>query len=157
MNWQDILRTVAPTIATALGGPLAGAGTKFLAEKFLGNSEATEAELSQAIEQATPQDLVKLKELDNQFRIEIRKLETEDFKVEVSDRSNARQRAVDMLKAGAKYSTEDVLAVMTVIFGFGILCVYSVTKSVEAKEIVLLIGALITQVFSYYYGASKKP
>ena len=38
------MRTIVPTIGTALGGPFAVMATKFLADQFLGNSDATEKE-----------------------------------------------------------------------------------------------------------------
>jgi|SRR3989304_86535 len=65
------LKTAAPLIATALGGPLAGSAVKFLAGK-LGTEETPEA-IEQAIAGMTPADMIRLKELDNQFKIEMAK------------------------------------------------------------------------------------
>jgi len=33
-DWKKVVSTVAPVLGTALGGPLAGAATKFIADKF---------------------------------------------------------------------------------------------------------------------------
>jgi hypothetical protein len=41
-SWKDIIRSIAPTIGTALGGPLAGTATKFIADKMLGKADATQ-------------------------------------------------------------------------------------------------------------------
>ena len=71
MGVIDILKGVAPAIATALGGPLVGAAVKFLAGK-LGTNETSEA-IEQAIADMTPADMIRMKELDNQFKIEMAK------------------------------------------------------------------------------------
>lgn len=60
----DILRAVAPAIATALGGPLAGAAVSFLSSK-LGVDPAV---VEQTVAGMTPADLVKMKELDLDFQ-----------------------------------------------------------------------------------------
>lgn len=67
MNLADIIKGVAPTIATALGGPLAGAAVTFLADK-LGASDKTQEAVTQIIQGVDP---VKMKELDNQFQIQM--------------------------------------------------------------------------------------
>lgn len=62
--FTDILKSVAPTIATAVGGPLAGAAVSFLSSK-LGIDPAV---VEQTVAGMGPADLVKLKELDYQFQ-----------------------------------------------------------------------------------------
>ena len=66
----DILKSVAPMIASALGGPLAGAAVSFLASK-LGVDPAV---VEQTVAGMTPADLVKMKELDNEFKLEMAKV-----------------------------------------------------------------------------------
>ena len=46
MDWKSIVKVVAPTIATGLGGPLAGLATKALSEVLLGKSDGTEDEVA---------------------------------------------------------------------------------------------------------------
>lgn len=67
---SDVLRSVAPMIATALGGPLAGAAVSFLSSK-LGVDPAV---VEQTVAGMTPADLVRMKELDNQFALEMAKV-----------------------------------------------------------------------------------
>lgn len=66
----DILKAVAPTIATALGGPLAGAAVSFLASK-LGVDPAI---VEQTVAGMGPADLVKLKQMDYDFQTEMAKI-----------------------------------------------------------------------------------
>lgn len=60
----DLLRTVAPALATALGGPLAGAAVSFLSSKLGIDPELVQ----QTVAGMTPADLVKMKELDYEFQ-----------------------------------------------------------------------------------------
>jgi len=60
---MSFLSAIAPTIATALGGPLAGAAVEFLADK-LGVSDATKETISNTIQGLDP---LKAKELDLQY------------------------------------------------------------------------------------------
>lgn len=66
-----IVQVVAPTIASFLGTPIAGVATKvavdFIASK-LGVQAETKEELTQAIAGMTPDQMVKLKELDYDFQ-----------------------------------------------------------------------------------------
>jgi len=91
--WKDILATVAPTIATALtgGNPLAGMTVRWLMKKVLGTDEGkTEADLEQWFEGATPENLQQLKKIDNDFKLEMRKLEIDVYKTDAADRASAR-------------------------------------------------------------------
>lgn len=63
-GFTDVLKAIAPTVATALGGPLAGAAMSFLSSK-LGVDPAL---VEQTIAGMGPGDLVKLKELDYEFK-----------------------------------------------------------------------------------------
>ena len=69
MSLASVLEGIAPALATALGGPLAGAAVSFLASK-LGVDPAL---VEQTVAGMTPSDLVKMKELDDSFKIEMGK------------------------------------------------------------------------------------
>lgn len=94
-NWKSVLGNLAPAVAAAFGGPLAGTATKFLADKLLGKPDADQTEVEAAILGATPDDLAKLRELDNEFRIAMSKLDIDIFALEVEDRKSARDMAKD--------------------------------------------------------------
>ena len=90
-SWKEIVRNVAPTIGTALGGPMAGAATKFIADKYLGKSEATDSEIEQAILTASPEQLTKLKDIDVKFKLDMKKLDIDIYELEYKDRDSARK------------------------------------------------------------------
>lgn len=163
IGWQKVVGSVAPLLATALGGPLAGTAVKFLADNILGNPDASDSEVAEAIKGASTETLIKLKELDNQFKIEMEKLGVsreqmglEYYKTDAADRSNARSHEV---QTGSRVNS--VLAIFVVI-GFFIVVGYVLSGSLEmnaasASIIGTLIGyvsAKADQVLSYYFGAN---
>ena len=91
MSWKSIIRTVAPTIGAALGGPASGMAVKFLAETLLGDADASEKQVADFVTGASHEQLVSLKQLDQEFAIRMRQLDIDVFQLEISDRQNARQ------------------------------------------------------------------
>ncbi len=90
MSWKTTLASIAPTIATALGGPFAGAATKFLAGKFLGDENASEIELDQFVSTANPETLLAIKNSDNEFKLSMEKMGIDVFKIAADDKKDAR-------------------------------------------------------------------
>lgn len=74
-NWKGIVKGVAPTIATVLGGPLAGMGVKAISEAILGKPDGTETDIALALQGATPEMLVKIKDAEHTFKEKMRKLD----------------------------------------------------------------------------------
>jgi hypothetical protein len=62
---NDFLRTIVPTIATALGGPLAGVAVNFLAEKL--NVEASTELIQAKLSGMSGTELVQLKSIETEF------------------------------------------------------------------------------------------
>jgi|TARA_Y100000361_G_scaffold67083_1_gene58969 hypothetical protein len=91
MKLGGLLKSLAPTIASAAGGPMAGMAVKMAAQK-LGVPDATANEIEDIIERE-PEKAVLLKEADNDFKDRIREMEIdlESFKTEVEDRQHARE------------------------------------------------------------------
>ena len=92
MKLGGLLKSLAPTIASAAGGPMAGMAVKMAAQK-LGMPDATANEIEDLIERE-PQKAVLLKEADKDFKDRIREMEIdlESFKTEVEDRKDARSK-----------------------------------------------------------------
>lgn len=92
-DWKSVLSTVAPGIATALGGPLAGLGTKAIISALGLGPDASEAEIAAAVNGATPADLLALKKADQEFALELKKLDVSLDDIAAKDRDSARKRA----------------------------------------------------------------
>jgi hypothetical protein len=91
MKLGGLLKSLAPTIASAAGGPMAGMAVKMAAQK-LGVPDATANEIEDIIERE-PEKAVLLKEADTEFKDRIKEMEIdlESFKSELEDRKHARE------------------------------------------------------------------
>ena len=153
MSWKSILSSVAPTIATALGGPFAGTAVKFLAGKLLGDESKSQDEVEQFILGASPEQLVNIKKLDNDFKLEMEKLGVDVFKLEVADKGNAREHN--------KHSNMPaVLSISLTGFVVGIVCALFYTSPPEgAREVLFMLLGVVIKEWSnsmhYWYGTTR--
>ena len=92
MKLGGLLKSLAPTIASAAGGPMAGMAVKMAASK-LGLPESTTANEIEDLIERQPERAVALKQADEDFKTRIREMEIdlESFKTEVEDRKDARE------------------------------------------------------------------
>jgi len=95
-DWKSMLASIAPVIGTAVGGPFGGMAAKAALSALGISAEAgkEEALLAQAIQQASPEDLRKLKAQDQQFAKDMKSLNVDLAKLDGADRNSARQLAV---------------------------------------------------------------
>lgn len=88
-----ILESVAPTIASAIGGPFAGVAVNAVLQKLGVNATTPEAQ-QQAVEAAAtssdPDILLKLKQADNDFQAQMKQLGIAEEKLTYDDLANAR-------------------------------------------------------------------
>ena len=152
---KKLIAGVAPTLASALGGPFAGTAAKFIANKLLGKDDASEAELSLAIASATPEELGNLKKIDNDFSVEMGRQGIDIYALEVDDRKDARSMAK------LNMWPQIVLSVIFIGGYFGLLYMLFSGK-VEIPESMqtmanILIGVMtanIPQIMSFWFGSS---
>lgn len=109
---ENLVRTVAPTIANVLGGPLAGLATQAISAAILGKPDGTQDELTSALAVATPDILLKLKQAEQEFTIKMEEIGLKREQLSYGDRDSARKREIDV-----KDKTPSRLA-YTIIGGF---------------------------------------
>ena len=144
-----ILRGLAPSVATAVGGPLGGLAVTALASKF-GVADDVAA-VAKAIA-GDPDAATKLAEID-----------LRQFQAESEDRDSARQRESAVAAAGGSTLAQLVVPIlalgtvsMTFIF-IGIL-LFKVIDTAQQQLVIFALGyatAAAQQVLSYYFGSSK--
>lgn len=154
MDWKGLVGSIAPTLATALGGPMAGMAVKALSSSLLGHEDGTEADIELAMANATPDDLLKIKETDNAFKLEMERIGVDLQKIAADDRNSARDREIK-----TKDNTPKVLAGVIVIGFFATLATVAFAtipdKAMPAINILLgSLTALLIQVGNYYFGSS---
>ncbi len=153
-DWKNLIGSVAPTLATALGGPLAGMATKAISRAVLGNDGGDKADILAAIATGDTDVLVKLKEAENSFLTKMKELDIDLEKIASDDRNSARQREI-----ATKDNAPKVLAGVIVTGFFAILAAISFVELPAASQapVNILLGALtamLTQVGNYYFGSS---
>lgn len=160
---MDILKTfgpligsIAPTIATALGGPVAGMAVKALSGALLGHEDGTEDDIKAALANPTADQLTALKKIDADFKIQMKSLDIDLERIAASDRDSARNMAIM-----THDWTPRVLAVVVVV-AWGIVQWYLLHNVIDAsmRELVARVlgtldGALML-VLSYYFGSAHK-
>lgn len=160
VNWRDVIGAVAPTIATALGGPLAGAAVKTLSGVLLGHENGTEADLSAAVAAASPDVLAQVKKAEAEFQIRMRELEIDVDRIAAADRDSARKRE----SSTGDFWTPRVIGGLTLLaFIWSVWAVLSgYVQGLTDPAVVGIIGTLIgyvsakaDQVVSYYFGSSS--
>lgn len=151
-DWKSLVKTVAPVLGTALGGPMAGAATKFIADKFLGNPDASEKEIADALMSSSPEQLIKLKELDNTFAIEMKRLDVDVYRIDAEDRHSARNRQIL-----TKDNTPTILAYLSLLLFAGVTYIFHLDNWTEIEKYIWFnMLQLETIVFTYFYGSSNK-
>lgn len=98
-EWKGVLGAVAPTIATLLGGPLAGAAVGALSTALLGKPDGTEAELAPLVASAAPDILLKIKEAEKELKLGLANAGVKLEEVAALDRGSARDREVKIGRA----------------------------------------------------------
>lgn len=145
----DLLKSVAPGLATMVAGPLGGAAVSAIAKK-LGVEDTVEA-VTKAV-QNDPDAALKLREID------LREIEAAN-----KDRDSARNREA-MIATSDKAPTLNkivtpVLALGVTLLSFALFAILIfVEVKPEAKDILIYIlgvlSAAVTQILSYYFGSS---
>ena len=158
VDWKSIVGSVAPTIATALGGPLAGMAVSAISQALLGKPDASETDVANAIAKATnPETLTKLKEAENSFAATMKELDINLEKISAEDRANARAREI-----AVKDKTPRNLAYGYTIGYFivlGLIIYQGKQIDDHVKDLVnILLGILSgaqVGIISYYFGSSS--
>ena len=154
-TFGSLIRQIAPTIATALGGPLAGLATKTLSEALLGTPDAPPDEIAAALGNASPEQLAKLREIDANLKVTMKKLDIDLAQIDANDRGSARNREI---QTGDK--TPMVLAGVVCFGFFGTLIglmLYGLPQRGQDALLIMLgaLGSAFTAIVSYYFGSSS--
>ena len=156
MDWKAIVKNVAPVLGHSLGGPMGGTAVKFLAGKLLGKDNATESELADYIETADPSQLLELKKLDTDYKLQMKKLGVDVLRLESEDRASARAMA------STNMTPHNVLAgIYTCAYAALIFALVTGNVNVDPDLDALtmaVIGSLTpaqTSILNFYFGSSS--
>jgi hypothetical protein len=153
-KFGPLLAQVAPSIATALGGPLAGVAVKTLSSALFGHEEGTQEQLFEALSSAGPEQLAAIKKIDADFKVQMKSLDIDLERISAGDRDSARQMQRD-----TKDWVPKVLAIVITLGFFGILIwmLLNGMPKTGTEALLMMLGALGTAwtgVVNFYYGSS---
>lgn len=156
MDWKKTLATVAPALATALGSPLAGVAVG-MATKALGLPESSQEALQAAVMGGGPDTLLKLKEADYQFTLEMERLEVDILRIDADDRGSARQMAMSQgiwIQAILTALFCGLFALLLNQIFTGVEVVHSTMRDIANFLLGTLTGILIQQM-NFWFGSSE--
>ena len=155
MKLGSLLKSLAPTIASAAGGPLSGMAVKMAASR-LGIPDATANEIEDLIERE-PEKAVLLKQADAEFKNRIREMEIdlESFKTEVGDRQDARKKN----REANDWTPRIFILLALMLYGGFIVLVTVMPHDQNDETIISLVlgqlSSLLALGGSYYFGSSN--
>ena len=155
MDWLGTLKTLAPTVATALGGPLAGAAVEAIGS-IIGVPEATQDKIADAFTQGrlTADQIAQIKALELQYQNDERERGFKYAELEFKDRDSARQMAI-----ATKSNTPTVLSYLVLAGGggmmFAVLGGFAKVDSVLAGTLIGYAVGEMKQVLQYWFGSSS--
>jgi hypothetical protein len=147
MNW---LEQIAPGIATALGGPLAGLAVTAIS-KALGIDEK---DVQNTIESGklTSDQLASIKQAEIELQKQANELGLDFEKLATDDRKSARE-----MQVATKSYIPAILAIGVTIGFFGILVGLMTDNVTKSDALLLMLGSLgtaWTAIVSFYFGSS---
>ncbi|CDF81964.1 hypothetical protein PKB_0587 [Pseudomonas knackmussii B13] len=158
MEWQAVLKTLAPWIGSAFGGPLGGLAVD-AAASAMGLSDKTAEAVKQALSGATPEQLLAVKQADQAFALQMQALgfkQVTDLETLASgDRKDARAMQI------AQRSW--VPAALSIIVTFGYFAILAgmmlgVLHVADSQALLLMLGSLSTAwgvVMAFWFGTTS--
>jgi hypothetical protein len=162
-DWKSMIKSVAPMIGTALGGPFGGAATKMLLNVLdpAGKTDPnSDSDVSKLVSDAMGDlnKVAQIQQAEQQFKLQMAQLGFQNEKdladIAFEDRSSARNREIQV-----RDWTPKVLGFLITMGFFGIL-IFMLKWDIPDKSrdvLNIMLGALGTawiSVVTYYFGSS---
>jgi hypothetical protein len=148
---MDWLAQLVPTIATCLGGPLAGMATGLIA-KVLGIDESKVQETINS-GKLTGEQVAALQQAELELKKQAQSMNLDFEKLATEDKKSARD-----MQIATKSIVPPTLAFTVTIGFFGILGALMAGYAQDSKELLIMLGSLSTAwagVIAFYFGSSN--
>lgn len=155
MNWLDTLKTIAPTVATAVCGPLGGAAITALGSVF-GVPDATQDAIAKLFKdgQLSQEHLAEIRKLELEYQNNEKERGFKYAELEYKNQDSARQ----MQMATRSWVPAAIsLIVVTGYFAILVGLMFGVLHVTDNQSLLILIGALSTAfggVLNFWLGSS---
>ncbi|MEC4724534.1 hypothetical protein HWQ46_03100 [Shewanella sp. D64] len=167
MSWFDdfdlgkTISAIAPLAGKIIGGPFAALGISAI-QLALGSDETEPEALAKQIKNATPEQLIALRNIDAGLKVQLKELNIKEQDLEYQDRANARELFKQNSWPQVLLSALFVLGYFTIT---GLLAYYAVNwqEGIEINPLLFgmlgtVIGVLtaaIPQILNFWFGSSK--
>lgn len=151
---NDFLKTLAPTLASALLGPLGGIAVSALGG-ILGISSATTESVTRAFQDGklTPEQLSAIKQLELQYQNDEKERGFKYSELEFADTASARQ-----MQELTHSNIPPILALLVTGGFFGILGFLIFSDYNPTEPLLVMLGSLgtaWTMIIGFYFGSSQ--
>jgi hypothetical protein len=167
MSWFDdfdlgkTISAIAPLAGKIIGGPFAALGISAI-QLALGSDETEPEALAKQIKNATPEQLIALRNIDAGLKVQLKQLNIKEQDLEYQDRANARELFKQNCWPQVLLSALFVLGYFTVT---GLLAYYAV-NAIEGiiinplmfgmlSTVIGVLTAAIPQILNFWFGSSK--
>ena len=147
---KNLVGAVAPTIGTALGGPMGNmAMGKIAAVLGVSNDQKS---IQQAIQNATAEQMLELKKAEQEFEVQMKELDVDVFKLETQDKQHARGMF-------SKDWTARIIGLFSIGGFLGYIFLVTLQPPEQNSEALInlvlgYLGGLASAIISFYFGAS---
>lgn len=150
---KGLLGSLAPTLATAIGGPMGGIAMKFIADKF---TSGDTGKVEDFLLSADPSALKELKLADIAFKTHMKELDIDLEEIAFKDRDSARNLAKEK-----GLFPQVILSIVYTVGYFGVMFMFMTGKLQVAPEHNVMFGGLLgilsaaqIQVLNFWFGSS---
>ena len=150
---KNIVGAVAPTLGTAIAGPMGNMALGKIAEVL--GCQADHKSVEKAVQNATPEQMLELKKAEQDFEVQMKELDVDVFKLEVADKQNARSMF-------SKDWTARIIGLFTIGGFLGYIFLVTLQPPEQNSEALInlvlgYLGGLASAIISFYFGASHTP
>ena len=155
MNFDKIkglIGGLAPTLGTALGGPVGGAAATMIADVL--GCDPTPQKIERALQQATPEQIAEIKKAELNFEARMKELDVDIFALETQDVQNARA-------SFSKDWTARAIALGAVLSFVGYVFLVTIQPPDQNSDAVInlvlgYLGGIVSSIVSFYFGSSQR-
>lgn len=148
LSW---LRQIAPTVATALAGPLAGMAVEVISKAIGVPHDDVQSMIESG--KLSSEQLAQLKLAELELKKQAQSLGLDFEKLSVEDKSSARN-----MQTATRSKVPPILAFMVTFGFFGILGSIMAGYAQKSDELMIMLGSLSTAwtgVMAFYFGSSS--
>ncbi len=147
-DWKQTLAKIAPLAGGMIGGPFGALAGQAIGKVFGhdGDAALTEKEMSNYIQNATPEQLVQLKGIDSNLQIRLKELDIQEDQLVYDDKADAR--------ALQKVTKSSIPAALVIILTIGVFAMFAALMYFNVPEAnKVVVGGIIGSVSTAWVGS----